>query len=118
MLLNQSKIYAAPQVGQNSIGANTAFQYFAIVPMRDLDLGEGIAAAIKADALSLASWQIGMYGFMIFAQLYWFARLFGLRAEVNSVEFWFAMQLAMIAGFLTAYPVNWWLIRSAIKEKM
>ncbi len=101
-----------------AFGLGIAFQYFAIVPMRDLDPGEGIVAAVKADALSLASWQIGMYGFMAFAQLYWFARVFGLRAEVNSVEFWFAMQLAMIAGFVTAYPVNWWLIRSGIKEKM
>lgn len=28
------------------------------------------------------------------------------------------MQIAMLAGFLTAYPVNWWLLRSGIKEKM
>ena len=32
--------------------------------------------------------------------------------------FWFLMQLAMACGFLTAYPVNWWLVRSGIKEKM
>ncbi|WP_405083923.1 DUF4396 domain-containing protein [Paraburkholderia caribensis] len=28
------------------------------------------------------------------------------------------MQLAMLAGFATSYPVNWWLIRSGVKEKM
>jgi len=28
------------------------------------------------------------------------------------------MQFAMIAGFATAYPMNWWLIRRGIKEKM
>jgi hypothetical protein len=28
------------------------------------------------------------------------------------------MQIAMVAGFVTAYPVNWWLIKSGIKEKM
>jgi hypothetical protein len=28
--------------------------------------------------------------------------------------FWFMMQLAMIAGFVTSYPVNWWLIRKQI----
>lgn len=94
------------------------FQYFAIVPMRGLSPGKGIVAAIKADALSLASWQVGMYGFMAFAQLYVFARLLGARAEVNTPEFWFAMQVAMIAGFATAYPVNWWLIRAGIKERM
>nr|WP_310041656.1 DUF4396 domain-containing protein [Paraburkholderia caribensis] len=24
----------------------------------------------------------------------------------------------MLAGFATSYPVNWWLIRSGVKEKM
>ena len=70
-----------------AFGLGIAFQYYAIVPMRDLDPGEGIIAAVKAGAFSLAAWQIGMYGFMAFAQLYWFTHLFGLRAEVNSVEF-------------------------------
>jgi hypothetical protein len=28
------------------------------------------------------------------------------------------MQIAMAAGFVTAYPVNWWLVRSGVKEKM
>ena len=31
---------------------------------------------------------------------------------------WFAMQAAMLCGFVTAYPVNWWLIRSGVKERM
>jgi hypothetical protein len=28
------------------------------------------------------------------------------------------MQLAMVAGFLTSYPVNWWLVSVGIKERM
>ncbi len=28
------------------------------------------------------------------------------------------MQIAMLAGFVSSYPVNWWLIRSGIKEAM
>ncbi|SAL05779.1 hypothetical protein AWB81_07303 [Caballeronia arationis] len=28
------------------------------------------------------------------------------------------MQVAMVVGFFTTYPVNWWLIRKGIKEKM
>jgi hypothetical protein len=28
------------------------------------------------------------------------------------------MQIAMVAGFITAFPVNWWLIKIGIKEKM
>jgi hypothetical protein len=95
-----------------------AFQYFSIKPMRDLTPGEGLVQAIKADTLSLTAWQIGMYGFMAIAQFWLFRRLLGLKLEVNSVEFWFMMQIAMLCGFATSYPVNWWLIRVGIKERM
>ncbi|BCM83782.1 DUF4396 domain-containing protein [Methylobacterium indicum] len=101
-----------------AFGLGIVFQYSAIVPMRDLSPGEGIIAALKADTASLVAWQVGMYGFMAFAQFYVFEHLLGHRAPVNTAEFWFAMQGAMIAGFLTSYPVNWWLVRSGIKERM
>lgn len=28
------------------------------------------------------------------------------------------MQIAMFAGFLTAYPANWWLLKKGLKEAM
>jgi hypothetical protein len=59
-----------------------------------------------------------MYGFMAVIQFLWVKPVFGGIAEVASPEFWFAMQLAMLAGFATSYPVNWWLIRAGVKEKM
>jgi hypothetical protein len=94
------------------------FQYFTIAPMRGLGLKNGLVAALKADTLSLTAWQVGMYGFMAFAQFYLFRSLLGARLEVPTPEFWFMMQNAMIAGFVTSYPVNWWLIKSGIKEEM
>jgi hypothetical protein len=94
------------------------FQYFTIAPMRGLGPGEGIVAAVKADIASISAWQIGMYGLMAAIQFGWYERAFGGIAEVNSPEFWFAMQLSMLAGFCTAYPVNWMLIRAGLKEKM
>jgi len=36
----------------------------------------------------------------------------------SSPESWFMMQLAMAAGFITSHPVNWWLLRSGLKETM
>lgn len=94
------------------------FQYFAIAPMRHLPLGEGIKAALKADSLSLIAWQFGMYGAMAALQLAVFAPRFGAPAPVDSAEFWCAMQLAMLCGFITSYPMNWWLVRHGIKERM
>jgi hypothetical protein len=84
-----------------------AFQYFVIAPMRRLSAAQGILAALKADALSLIAWQIGMYGLMAVLQFVVFKHSFGAAAPVNSVEFWAAMQVAMIGGFVTSYPMNW-----------
>jgi hypothetical protein len=43
---------------------------------------------------------------------------FGHELPKTSPVYWFMMQLAMLAGFLTSYPVNWWLVRKGIKEAM
>ncbi|MHB2211474.1 DUF4396 domain-containing protein [Methylobacterium sp. CM6257] len=101
-----------------AFGLGIVFQYFAIVPMRGLSPGEGLVAALKADTLSLISWQVGMYGFMALTQFALLPALGAPRAEVDTAEFWFLMQIAMAAGFVTAYPVNWWLISVGIKERM
>nr|WP_295834019.1 DUF4396 domain-containing protein [uncultured Azospirillum sp.] len=95
-----------------------AFQYFTIKPMRNLSPGEGLVQAVKADAASLTAWQVGMYGFMAFASFYLFGTVLGAKLEPASPEFWFMMQIAMLCGFVTAYPVNWWLISTGVKEKM
>jgi hypothetical protein len=90
------------------------FQYFTIVPMRGLSPGKGLIAAGKADFLSLTAWQVGMYGWMAIVTF----AIFGHELEKTGPVFWFMMQLAMLAGFVTSYPVNWWLLRTGIKEKM
>jgi len=94
------------------------FQYFTIAPMRGLSIGKGIVAAMKADTLSLTAWQVGMYGYMALAYFVFFRIGLGVKLETDTVEFWFMMQIAMLCGFVTAYPVNWWLIRKGIKEEM
>ncbi|QDV52913.1 DUF4396 domain-containing protein [Gimesia fumaroli] len=94
-----------------------AFQYFSIVPMRHLGFKEGLVTAFKVDSLSLTFWQIGMYGWMGLCLF----GIFGLEsAEMakTSPIFWFMMQIAMLCGFVTSFPVNWWLIRTGIKETM
>ena len=80
--------------------------------------GQGIIAAVKADTLSLTAWQVGMYGFIAFAYFFIFRAVLHAAMATDTVEFWFMMQIAMIFGFLTAYPVNWWLIRAGFKEAM
>ena len=92
-----------------------AFQYFAIVPMRGLSVGKGLIAAVTADTLSLIMFEIGMFGWMAVVQLVLFAEVHVFPTELR---YWFFMQLAMIIGLATAFPVNMWLIRRGIKEAM
>ncbi|HEY4195515.1 MAG TPA: DUF4396 domain-containing protein [Mucilaginibacter sp.] len=91
-----------------------AFQYEAIRPMRKLSRPKVLVAALKADTLSLTFWQLGMYGWMAICHFLIFDR--GLSA--SGPVFWLMMQIGMLFGSLTAYPVNWWLIRKGIKEAM
>lgn len=94
------------------------FQYYAIVPMRGLSPGRGVYEAVKADALSLISWQVGMYGAMALFHFWIFPDLLGTDLIPASPPFWLAMQIAMGAGLLTAWPTNLMLIRAGVKEAM
>jgi hypothetical protein len=90
------------------------FQYFTITPMKRLSVKDGLKAALKADTLSLTAWQLGMYGWMAIATF----AIFHHEIRKTSLVFWFMMQIAMVLGFLTSYPVNWLLLKSGIKERM
>ncbi len=94
------------------------FQYFSIVPMRHLAPLDGLKHALRADTLSLISWQLGMYSVMAAASFFVFPALFHISLRSDMPEFWFVMQLAMIAGFATSLPVNAWLLRTGMKAKM
>lgn len=98
--------------------AGIAFQYFTIVPMAHISPTKGIVRALKADTASITAWQIGMYGAMALIQLVLFSRLYGHIANPDTPEFWFAMQIAMLCGFCTSYPVNALLLRLGVKEPM
>jgi hypothetical protein len=89
-----------------------AFQYFSIAPMRGLGLRAGVIAAVKADTLSLVAYEVGMFGVMVA-----FAKL-ASPLKPTDLAYWVRMQVAMVAGFATTYPVNYWLIQRGIKEKM
>ena len=92
--------------------AGIAFQYFAIAPMRALSLRAGLVAAIKADTFSLIAYEIGMFAWMIYRAHAWPAM------APTDWSYWLMMQIAMVLGFATTYPVNWLLIRFGVKERM
>ena len=92
-----------------------AFQYFAIAPMRGLGFRKGIVQAAKADVLSLTAFEVGLFGWMALMALVFFPHP---HLHPDSPVYWFGMQIGMVLGFFTAWPVNVWLIRKGIKEAM
>ena len=92
-----------------------AFQYFAIVPMRQLGFRQGVKAALKSDTLSVITFEIGLFGWMA---LFFFVFFTDPHLAPDHAAYWFLMQIGMVLGFLTSYPANSWLIRHGIKEGM
>ncbi len=90
------------------------FQYFAIAPMRHISGVAGMFAAMKADTISLVSFEVGMFAWMALAH----EVLFKPPLKPTQPVYWFMMQIAMGVGFLTAWPANSWLIRRGLKESM
>jgi hypothetical protein len=91
------------------------FQYFTIVPMRNLSPGNGILGAMKADTLSIVAFQIGMYAWMALV----FFKLFPQpHLHPDQPQFWLMMQIGMICGFATSFPMNRILLKLGWKELM
>ncbi len=90
------------------------FQYLPIRAARSIAPQAAVVAAVKADTLSLAAFEAGLFAWMALVQRVWFTP--GLKAD--EPVFWFMMQIGMSVGFLTTYPANHWLVRHGIKKGM
>ncbi|KAE9382035.1 hypothetical protein N431DRAFT_360608 [Stipitochalara longipes BDJ] len=90
------------------------FQYLSIAPMSG-DWGpRTLWRALKADFLSLTCFEIGLFGWMAIFQF----GIFGQKLGMDNVVYWWMMQIGMFFGHWTAFPINWWLITSKVKERV
>ena len=92
-----------------------AFQYFTIKPMRNLSAGQGLIAAVKADTLSILSFEVGLFAWMALTFFVFFPHP---HLKPTQAGYWFMMQIGMVLGFFTSYPVNRWLVKKGWKEAM
>jgi hypothetical protein len=92
-----------------------AFQYFAITPMRNLSPKQGLIAAVKSDTLSIITFEIGLFAWMALTFFVFFPHP---HLQPTEGDYWFMMQIGMIFGFFTSYPMNHWLISAGWKEAM
>jgi len=58
------------------------------------------------------SFEVGLFGWMALAHyVLW-------DPSIDSPSHWFMMQIGMMIGFLTSWPVNRWLLVKGVKEPM
>ncbi|SFS74993.1 DUF4396 domain-containing protein [Marininema halotolerans] len=77
-------------------------------------LKERLYHAIKADTFSLVAYEVGMFTWMALVHFVFFTH----PPEPTTPTFWFMMQIALIVGFITSYPANWWVVQKGIKHQM
>lgn len=78
-----------------------AFEYFSS--------GKALGVALLTAALAIVAFDVGMGAAMIFVN-------FVLMFPPTEIAFWFIMQIGLILGFATAYPVVLWLVRRGTEE--
>ncbi len=92
-----------------------AFQYFTIKPMRNLSASQALIAALKADTLSILAFEVGLFAWMALTYFVFFP---GPHLMPTSATYWFMMQIGMVIGYFTSYPMNILLVRWGLKEAM
>lgn len=45
-------------------------------------------------------------------------KLIGAPLSPLAPDFWFVMSMALLTGFVVAYPINWWLVAKGLKHGM
>lgn len=84
--------------------------------MRDMAGGSYWIALKHAFLPEFLSMNFVMAGMIPVASLFW-AALGGERGPLTAT-FWFVMSMALLAGFIVAYPINWWLVAKNLKHGM
>jgi len=92
-----------------------AFQYFTIKPMRNLPAGQALVAALKADTWSILAFEVGLFSWMALTYFVFFPQP---HLRPSQGLYWFMMQIGMVIGFFTSYPMNRLLLRWGVKEAM
>lgn len=99
-----------------ALGFGFGWTFFQAFAMRDMVGGSYIRSLKETflpELLSMNFLMAGMYPTMKFMTL----RIDGAEDPLQPA-FWFTMSMALIVGFILAYPINWWLVVNHMKHGM
>ena len=89
------------------------FQAFA---MREMAGGNYLRSLRQTFLPELLSMNLLMTGMVVTRSL--LMSQIEVSADPLTVGFWFVLSMALIAGFVLAYPMNWWLVAKGLKHGM
>jgi len=98
------------------LGFGFGWSIFQSLFMRKMANGSYTHALRKAfmpEFLSMNCLMAGMVPVMLLAM-----KSIPASNEPTSPAFWFVMSMALLVGFMTAYPMNWWLVSHHLKHGM
>jgi hypothetical protein len=98
------------------LGFGFGWTIFQALFMRGMAGGSYRRALASTFLPEFLSMNLVMTGMMVIAS---FGRnAIGGKFSPLTPEFWFVMSMALLSGFLTAYPINWWLVANGLKHGM
>ncbi len=98
------------------LGFGFGWTIFQALFMRDMVGGSYLTSLRKtflAEFLSMNALMAAMLPVAAFGRL-----AVGTILTPRTPEFWFVMSMALLAGFIAAYPMNWWLVARGLKHGM
>lgn len=98
------------------LGFGFGWAIFQSLFMRDMVGGSYRRALASTFLPEFLSMNFVMAGMMPVASLG--RAVIGGKFDPLTPEFWFVMSVALLAGFIVAYPINWWLVAKGLKHGM
>ncbi|HEU0154719.1 MAG TPA: DUF4396 domain-containing protein [Stellaceae bacterium] len=98
------------------LGFAFGWSIFQALFMRDMaggSYGKSLSTTFTSELLSMNLLMAGMVPVMMALKM-----LVPAAAEPTRPAFWFVMSIALLAGFVVAYPMNWWLVANHLKHGM
>jgi hypothetical protein len=89
------------------------FQAFAMRDMAGGDYGKSLKMTFIPEFLSMNV----LMGAMLIVSKFWMPLVPG-SGDPLGPSFWFIMSISLVAGFICAFPMNWWLVTRHLKHGM
>ncbi len=98
------------------LGFSFGWGYFQAFAMKDMAGGNYLKSLRMTFLPEFLSMNCLMSG-MLLVSKFWMPQVSG-GDDPSRPQFWFIMSIALLVGFIAAYPMNWWMVSNHMKHGM